>query len=80
MLKKRPVVKPDDSPEVKGRPIVAGFRRARRVVPAFLYPNMPKSQRCPNCGKRCKRQDKTWGGAKYRCPKDGIFFVVKRRS
>ena len=37
--------------------------------------NRPKRQRCPVCGKWSKREEKTMGGANYRCPKHGLFFV-----
>lgn len=39
------------------------------------YQNMPKYQPCPECGKPSKRVSKTLGGANYRCPTDGEFFV-----
>ncbi|MDO9579947.1 MAG: hypothetical protein Q7J06_05195 [Bacteroidales bacterium] len=38
-------------------------------------PNMPKRQRCPDCGKWSKRESKTMGGANYRCVNHGQFFV-----
>jgi len=38
-------------------------------------PNMPKSQPCPRCRRRSKRVEKTEGGANYKCPKYGKFFV-----
>jgi hypothetical protein len=37
--------------------------------------NMPKRQRCPVCSSSSKREDKTLGGANYRCSKHGNFFV-----
>jgi hypothetical protein len=40
--------------------------------------NMPKKQPCPVCSSNCKRQDKTLGGANYRCSKHGSFFILKQ--
>lgn len=37
--------------------------------------NMPKKQPCPVCSSNSKRRDKTLGGANYRCPRHGSFFV-----
>ncbi len=39
------------------------------------FPGMPKRQPCPNCRKNCERVAKTMGGANYRCPNHGSFFV-----
>jgi len=39
-------------------------------------PNMPKSQRCPDCGAWAKRESKTIGGARYRC--HNTFFFVRK--
>jgi len=39
------------------------------------FPDMPKDQPCPRCGKNSKRDRKTFGGASYLCPNQGVFFV-----
>jgi len=39
------------------------------------FPDMPKYQPCPRCGKNSKRDNKTMGGANYLCPNHGVFFV-----
>ena len=37
--------------------------------------DMPKYQKCPKCHKDSKREYKTMGGANYRCPTHGPFFI-----
>jgi hypothetical protein len=41
-------------------------------------PNMPRRQRC-SCGRWAKRKRKTMGGAYYKCPIHGEFFVRASR-
>jgi len=38
-------------------------------------PNMPKYQPCHLCSRGAKRSRKTMGGAQYRCPVHGEFFI-----
>lgn len=50
----------------------------RRILTGHGGPNMPKSQPCPECRGRAKRESKTMGGANYHCNKHGSFFVGAR--
>lgn len=56
-----------------GKEIARG--RGRGVSTAQGGPNMPKSQPCPKCHGKAKRDRKTVGGAFYDCPRHGEFFV-----
>jgi len=53
-------------------------RQAKRGSPVDTSkggPNMPRRQPCPTCHRPSKRTKKTAGGARYKCPTHGDFFV-----
>lgn len=50
-------------------------RKGKAVDTRQDGPNMPNSQPCSKCRRRSKRMEKTAGGANYRCPEHGKFFV-----
>ena len=41
----------------------------------WYFPDMPKSQPCPECSARSKRTIKLATGAYYKCPVHGEFLI-----
>ena len=49
--------------------------RRARFFDTHVFLNMPKFQPCEKCRAKSKRQEKTTGGAYYRCRTHAEFFV-----